>query len=99
MSRSPDLDLYTAESKLDLINQALAEALGGDPDWLHFSDPAQLSVVVDLRPFMRILGGPWLAVLERADEKRTAMDGRVGTGIGHEEDEEFMKVKKGPHRA
>lgn len=72
---------------LNEIEKCLADALGGAPDDLLFTDPRQFSVTTDMRPFMRALGGEWNEVLARADEKRLAMNGRPpGAIIGDQEE-------------
>jgi hypothetical protein len=72
-------------SQTEAIHQWLASALGAHPDEIIATDPAQnFRPVLDVEPLMRILGGPWLALVERCHAAKADMrDKRSGDRASH----------------
>lgn len=78
-------DPISDKVKVDAIRRWLEDAMGAEPDRIVATDPAQIfRPVIDIEPLLRILGGPWLALVERCHTAKADMrDKRSGDRAAH----------------
>lgn len=86
--------------KYQQIETWLEHTLGGTPDQIHLSDlRQQLSMVVDLQPLLRILGGKWERVLCEGMDKMEQQRNAKSRGLAQDREEGWSlslgKTKKG----
>lgn len=81
----PVAPMFLPHTLPENVHQWLAAALGAHPDEIIATDPEQnFHPVLNVEPLMRILGGPWLALVERCHAAKADMrDKRSGDRPSH----------------